>query len=421
MKPLGPFEQAPRLAVAVSGGADSMALALLAARWAAARGGSATGLTVDHGLRPEAADEARQVARWLAAQGIAHHVLRWVGSDKPGTGVQAAARQARYRLLRDWCRSQGVLHLLLAHHLDDQAETFLLRLGRGSGVDGLAAMTPIAELPEARLLRPLLSIPHTRLTAGLQAMGQPWIEDPSNRSEHFRRNRVRRLMPGLAAEGLTAARLAATARQLGRARQAIEQNTADLLVRCVVLDPAGFARLDTSRLAEVPEEVSLRLVTRVCRTVGGSIYPPRLERLERIHAELRGGLESRRTFAGCVLAPTRAGVLVCREPAAVAGPIELRAGEPVLWDGRFTVGFTGEGPAQVAALGHGGWRAIREAVGCPYLPEAVRITIPAIVDRHGICVVPHLGYTRTVPAASIAGDIAFTPGFPLAGAGHCLV
>ncbi len=420
MASLGPFERHPQLAVAVSGGADSLALLLLAARWAAGRGGTVVGLTVDHGLRPEAAGEAEQVGRWLAARGVSHHILRWSGT-KPTTGLQAAAREARYALLRRWCRAAGVLHLLLAHHLDDQAETLLMRLARGSGVDGLAAMARVAETAEVRLLRPLLAVPRTRLAASLEAIGQPWIEDPSNRSERFGRSRLRRLMPELSSEGMDAGRLAATAHRLGRARQALEQATTDLVVRCVVLHAAGFARFDARRMAEAPEEISLRLVARLCRTIGGSVYPPRLERLERVHAELRGGLKVRRTFAGCVLAPTAAGVLVCREPDAVAGPLPLDAGGVVLWDGRYSVSYSGEGPAQVAALGRRGWQAIRDAVDRPALPEAVRITVPAIVDRHGICAVPHLGYKRPVPAVPIAEQIAFTPAFPLAGARHCLV
>ena len=167
---LGPFEQRPRLAVAVSGGPDSLCLCLLAAGWAAARGGAVSALIVDHGLRPEAAAEARQVAAWLRARRIDHHVLRWAGA-KPATGIQAAAREARYRLLGDWCRAAGVLHLLLGHHLDDQAETVALRQARQSGAEGLAGMAAVRELAGLRLLRPFLTVPKTRLLATLEGAG----------------------------------------------------------------------------------------------------------------------------------------------------------------------------------------------------------------------------------------------------------
>ncbi|MGH6981766.1 MAG: tRNA lysidine(34) synthetase TilS, partial [Stellaceae bacterium] len=191
MAALGPFERRPRVAVAVSGGADSMALLLLAREWAAARQGDVTALTIDHKLRPEAAKEARRVARWCKARGVVHRTLAWRGK-KPKGDIQAAARAARYRLLEDWCVDAGVLHLLLAHHQDDQAETFLLRLARGSGLDGLAAIAPVAERPGCRLLRPLLAMSHGRLVATLEARGQVWLDDPSNDNERYARVRMRK-------------------------------------------------------------------------------------------------------------------------------------------------------------------------------------------------------------------------------------
>ncbi|MFQ5766208.1 MAG: tRNA lysidine(34) synthetase TilS, partial [Rhodospirillales bacterium] len=271
MDALGPFEGAPHVAVAVSGGADSLALALFAGRWAARRGGRATALTVDHGLRREAAAEARQVGRWLAPRGIGHHVLRWRG-PKPATGVQAAARDARYRLMGDWCREAGVLHLLLAHTLDDQAETLLMRLGAGSGPDGLAAMSAVRETPDGRLLRPLLAVPKSALTAALDHEGQTWIEDPSNRDDAFTRTRVRRAM---ARGGLDAGPLALAAHRFGRARQALEASASALLARAARVHPAGFARLDREPLAAVPDEVGLRALARVLAAVGGRPHRPR--------------------------------------------------------------------------------------------------------------------------------------------------
>ena len=174
MAPFAPFEQHPLLAVAVSGGADSLALCLLADRWARARGGAVAALTVDHGLRPAAAAEAQRVAAWLAPLGIAHRTLVW--RPAPGTrNLQAAARDARYGLLEAWCRTAGCLHLLTAHHREDQAETFLLRLARGSGLDGLAAIAGVRETAHCRVLRPLLAVPRERLVAGMRERGQEWL------------------------------------------------------------------------------------------------------------------------------------------------------------------------------------------------------------------------------------------------------
>ena len=164
---LGPFERRPALAAAVSGGPDSMALALLARDWAAARDGSLLALIVDHGLRAGSAGEAALTVGRLAEAGICARILPWAGA-KPATGIQAAARAARYRLLQSACRSAGILHLLLAHHADDQAETVALRRQRGSGRDGQAGMAAIREVEDLRLLRPLLATAKARLAATLR-------------------------------------------------------------------------------------------------------------------------------------------------------------------------------------------------------------------------------------------------------------
>ena len=195
-------------AVAVSGGADSLALTLLANAWARRRGGTVAALTVDHRLRPESAAEARRTGEWLASRGIAHQTLVWDGPH-PASDIQAEARTARYRLLQACCAEQGYLHLLTAHHLEDRAETFWLRLARGSGLDGLAGISAVSERARCRVLRPLLDVPPERLRARLRREGQEWIEDPSNRNTEFGRVRVREARALIASEGLSAERLRA--------------------------------------------------------------------------------------------------------------------------------------------------------------------------------------------------------------------
>ena len=425
MAPLGPFEPCPLLVVAVSGGADSLALALLADEWARAKGGGVVALTVDHGLRPGSAAEAAQVGVWLTAIGIEHHVLRWEG-DKPAADVQAAARAARYRLLESWCLDHGALHLLLGHHQDDQAETLLLRLGRGSGVDGLAAMAAIEETRSLRLLRPLLDVPSARLRAGLAAAGHSWVEDPSNVNPAYARVRWRRLAPHLAAEGLTPARLGATARRLGRARAALEGQVAEAVSRHVTLHPAGFGLLAGEALAALPEEIGLRLLARLVLAIGGGAYVPRLERLERLYHDLTGGGRAARTLAGCRLIVQRdKSLLVCREAAKVAGPLDLCPGQTMCWDGRFRLAVAAGAPPSlsVAALGLQGWREIgrRVAGALPTIPAAVRPTLPAIMDEDGVCAVPHLGYNRGGDGVSVLDWIVPVGTNPLTVAGRRLV
>jgi len=400
----GPFESRPELAVAVSGGADSMALLLLADDWARQRGGRAIGLTVDHRLRPEAAEESRQVGAWAAARGIAHHGLVW-DEGAPGPDLQAAARQARYRLLGDWCRANHVLHLLTAHHQDDQAETLLLRLERGSGIDGLAAMAPISRREGHQILRPLLKVPGAALRRYLVDARQGWIEDPSNQSDRFARIRWRKT---IAAQKLAIDRLAMTAEQIGRARQALEQDHAALSAEAVTLDPAGFAWLDPAKLAGQPEELVLRLLAAVTRTIGGRDFPPRLERLQR----LRAGLGTRRSFAGCVLAPYRGKILVQREARGQPASTDLPEGRWVRWDNRFDIRICGARDCRIEPLG----LVFGEKVT---FPRSVLPSLPAIMDKHGILAVPPLGYQRAGTGEAIV-EGRFAPVFPLAGTGFFL-
>jgi tRNA(Ile)-lysidine synthase len=440
MARFGPFEAKPHLALAVSGGADSMTLALLADRWAQAQGGRVTALTVDHGLRPDSASEARRVGRWLKARGIRHDILRWsppVAKKKVAgarlANLQAAARDARYALLFDWCRQHAVLHLLLAHHRDDQAETLLLRLARGSGIDGLAAMAPLVERPTVRLLRPLLSLAKTDIVGYLQAMGQPWIEDPSNQDSANARVRIRKLLPRLAEEGMTPARLAETAERLAQARAGLDQLVDRLLATSTAVYPEGYLRLDVAALRMAEKDIALRVLARAIACIGGAPYGPRLERLTRLYDRLctaDGGtaLGRGRTLGGCRILPARRTdigvawsdpsrpgpsqyVLVVREPAAIAAPVPWSGEDAVRWDGRFLIsrgvlsrrtkgkgGKAGKAAVTIGALMESGLRSIARECEEAYqqmaqgLPRDVLVTLPAIRRGTALLAVPHLGY-----------------------------
>lgn len=269
MAPLGPFETSPLLAVAVSGGRDSLALALLAHDWARQRGGRVAALIVDHGLRAEAADEAAATRRLLAGHGIDGAILRWSGA-KPRTGLQEAARTARYRLLREECRHRGILHLLLAHHADDQSETVAMRAARRSGPDGLAGMAALVEQPEVRLLRPLLAVTRAALTATLVARGVKWLDDPSNADLRFERARLRADGAG-ALVGPVGTGRQRSARERALAKAAVD--TLEFDREGAAIDRAGFARLGRTLQAG--------LLSRVIQAVGGRDHPPRRDRLDR--------------------------------------------------------------------------------------------------------------------------------------------
>lgn len=421
MERLGGFEPRPAVAVGVSGGADSLALVLLLRDWAAARGGSVLALTIDHRLRPESGAEAEQVAAWMAQRGVAHAVIPWIG-EKPASGIQDGAREARRRLLAERCRDEGLLHLALAHHRDDQAETVLLRLARGSGPDGLAGMPAIRYEGAVRVIRPLLALPHSRLVATCLAAGQPWLEDPSNLNPAFARGRLRGAASVLAGEGLTAERVVDTAARCASLRSHLDEGTALLLAEAVALRPEGWALVDEAILRAAPAELGRRALGRLLTTVGGGSRVPRSQAVDRLYGVLfdaEGGWDGGgRTLGGCVVLRRRGALVIAREPAAAVDCPAVAPGREVLWDGRFTVSLAADVPAglSVARLGDEGWREIaaaRPQTALSDLPVPVREALPACrVDGRLV------GAPVTTPFGGlegIVGRVRFTPRVPLAG------
>lgn len=303
------LEGLPALVLAVSGGPDSTALLLLMARWRAGRvrGPRLMAVTVDHGLRREAAAEARAVAALAGRLGIAHRTMRWTGR-KPSSGVQEAARTARYRLLADAARKAGAPAAVTAHTQDDQAETVLFRMARGSGLTGLAGMRRVGELPGAaglEIVRPFLCIPKSRLIATLAAEGIPFAEDPSNRDPRFTRPRLRKLMPALADEGLDAARLALLAARFARAEAALAA-IADDCYRTLVNPEGGRRVIAGEAFMRLPEEIGVRVLGRAIAEAGDE-GPVELGKLEALHTVLRRAAAGssparvRRSLAGAVV------------------------------------------------------------------------------------------------------------------------
>ena len=388
------------LAVAFSGGPDSLALLVLAARWAkTSKRRKLVALTVDHGLRPESAREALACARAAKALGVRHRILVWRGK-KPEAGIQAAAREARYRLLAEACLAEGAGDLLVAHHLEDQAETFLLRLARGSGVDGLAGMAAARPLQDGvRLLRPLLDVPRARLTAVLEQARLKAIQDPSNDNPRFDRVKARRLLSELSALGLDAARLADTAAHMARARLALEAETRALLAAHAVLAPTGHVEMMADALFVAPEEIGLRALAEILKCVGGTGYPPRFEALTGVYRALGNGTLGRgRTLNGCKLSSAGNRLVVLRETAAAldAPPLALKPGESGVWDGRFAVTLSDApkrgGAVEVRALGARGL-AVLKAMGLrgPDAPRAAFPALPGLWKGTALVAAPHFG------------------------------
>jgi tRNA(Ile)-lysidine synthase len=405
-------------ALAVSGGSDSTALMVLLAEWLGRNTdrsgrsfGAFTVLTVDHGLRPESAAEAHAVARQARALGFSHATLAWEG-DKPSTGLQAAARTARYRLLADYARAHDIGLILTGHTEDDQAETLLMRLARGSGLDGLGAMAPIALLHDGESLllgRPLLDVPKARLQASLRQRGIGWIEDPSNASPVFERVRLRAARAALGSIGLTPAMLSLSARRLRQARVALDRWVGDVLdpaAGTVEVHACGFFTFDRSRLCALPDEIIARVLTRAIAAAGGAGEPVPLAGVEAILADLPSSQSGAWTLARARLAATPQRLLIEREPGRDALPILLLApGEVAMWDGRFqvAVGRSIDAPVEVRALGVDGVRELRTRIELAAgVPVASLRAAPSFWRADRLLAVPTLGYSARADLGGLA-------------------
>jgi tRNA(Ile)-lysidine synthase len=407
MAGVGPFEARPRIAVAVSGGPDSLALVILCHRWATARGGEAIALSVDHRLRPESAAEARQVHRWLKARGIPNRTLLWKRhGGRPSSALQAAAREARYRLMAQWCRRQGVLHLALAHHAGDQAETVLMRLARGGGPDGLAGMSAIAAREGVRLIRPLLPVASAGLRAVLKARHQDWIEDPSNSNPIFERVRWRRFIPANLVPSLAVA-----AAEIGQERRLREAAVAGLLAGAKI-HPAGFLTMPLAELRAAPANVAERALARCLIVIGGDPYGPRQESLARLRRSLAANLAGR-TLGGCRLVCRGSRLFIFREADAAAERVAVRAGAVVRWDGRFDLRIATSGT--IARLGEAGWAKLPAAKRVASIPREAALALPALWRGGRPLYLPRVG------TGTGFGPALFRPGQSLAPNGFTVV
>ncbi|MGH1457139.1 MAG: tRNA lysidine(34) synthetase TilS [Alphaproteobacteria bacterium] len=277
------------VAVGVSGGADSMALCFAMAEYFAGRGVVIHAITVDHGLRAEAADEAQHVARSLSAlPNVVHHILQWDHGGKPIARVQELARKARYDLMREFMAEHLIVHLFLGHHLDDQAETFLFRLAKGSGLDGLACMPFVQDMGAGFFLcRPMIEIPKSNMVGYCAEHGIEYVNDPSNNDEAYARVRLRGSMDVLAREGLTAKRLGVSARRIGRARLALDEIAAQEFDGAVIYKKSKRVVFNFKLLILLHEEVFLRVILRAINGFCvGRDYAVRMEKAERLCYDL---------------------------------------------------------------------------------------------------------------------------------------
>jgi tRNA(Ile)-lysidine synthase len=345
-------------------------------------------LTVDHGYRPAAADEARQVVVWAEALGLKAHVLT-SRDGKPDSGLQQKARALRYRLMGDWCRKAGVELLVTAHTREDQAETLLMRLARGSGVVGLSAMAPegVSEdgLPIAR---PFLEVSGARMRATLRQAGHPWIEDPSNENSQFERVKLRKMMPKLAEIGLTSEALARSASRLGRAASALKRSSEALIGEAVELHPQGYGLVDLQRFRAEDTEIRILALQELIKILGGSNELVQLSEIERLESWISSGAGQARTLAGCRIARRSRTLVIGREPGRIGeNPVPLPPSGQVIWDRRFAIAWSR--PPASAVIVPGACVPGRKRVGD--LPAFVQAALPVILAEDRMVALPLAG------------------------------
>ena len=401
MAGLEPFGPSPRLAAGVSGGADSMALALLGDAWARERGGSLLALIVDHGLRGESGAEAADVTSRLGARGIVARVLR-IDRLARGPALAERAREARLRVLAEACAGEGIVHLLLGHHAGDQAETVLIRSLGGSGAAGLAGMASIVETAGLRILRPLLAMPPARLRAALVSAGVAWVEDPSNVDQAALRPRLRMLRRDRDGAGAATTALIDASGASGRRRAEEDEIVAAILADRASLRPEGFSVLAGG--ASGRDAIEPSALAALLQAVAGAPFPPPARSVADLAAAPRPA-----TLAGARLVPAGRlgpGLLVVREEAAMAPPVPAQPG--IVWDGRFRIGADAKIPpgATLGALGADAARLRRVSP----LPSAVLRTLPAVRLGVALLAVPHLNYPDADACACI--PVTFTPPRP---------
>lgn len=393
--------------LAVSGGSDSVALMELVRRWVDLVSEPPTVIvaTIDHDLRNGSAEETQWVAARASALGFAHASKRWVG-NKPTSGIQAAARSARYGLLLEIIAEhsmQAPVAIVTAHTKDDQAETVVMRLARGSGVDGLGGMAdrrPLKKSGEPVILeRPLLGVSKSKLVSYLKAQHHPWLEDPSNASRDFERIRLRQAMPHLETLGVTRDALSLTATRARRARQALDHATSAFIDTYIALNNGAFADVSLYAFSTLPDEIQIRVLTRVLSAFGGAAPNAQLSQIEVLQARIVHGPRPQTvTLGGCVISVQDNQMQIYRELGRTPLPVmDLAPGAVLTWDRRFEIVVSPDEvnalpDLQVRPLDAASFTALKACLGPEFtgIAAAAAQTLPSLWREDQLVAIPTL-------------------------------
>lgn len=378
-----------KIAVAVSGGADSLALTLLLKQWCDQYQVDLTALTVDHKLREESTKEAYQVQEWLHQRGIAHTILSW-DEPKPQTGIQQKAREARYQLFEKWCLEKGVVYLFLAHHAHDQLETFMMRLSKGSGLQGLLCMSFLTKTKFGFIVRPFLETEPERLKETLNVLKQPYIYDSSNDNLSYSRIKWRQALPYLNTLGLTSLSIYQTTKRLRDGFSFINHYLIQAMEEWVTVSEYGYLSFPKEAFFDLDPFLGQELLNRFLMCIGGRVYPIRYEQRLNLYHSFRENLLEVYTLGGCLIIYKKNVFYIFREERSISDCLILKNSKRISWDGRFDCIFLEPFEGTLRPLSKKGIQILKDyGIKMNHLPYHALLTLPSFWKNEELIYVPH--------------------------------
>lgn len=376
------------VAVAVSGGVDSIVLLHLMTKFLKKRTPPIV-LTVNHNLRIESSEEANFVANYAKQLGIKSFILEWKRTSEITSNIQSQAREARYKLLTDWCKNNTIQYLIVGHHKDDQAENFLIRLERGSGIDGLSSMNYSSFFHGICILRPLLCFSRHNIENYAKTHQLKWIEDKSNQNIKYRRSLYRNLLNSSDNHSLLTDRICMTILHIQRAKKALMHYTQLAFDQCINIHMLGYIEIKLKEFFQLPEEIALRVLLYSIMLISNKHYKPRYKSLISIfHKILNGNINH--TLSECKIKNYRENILIIRESSKIKEvPINLPTKKIFQWDNRFNCSIVTSKECRVVITSLGKNRKIPEHLKTYNCCNEVFYSLPIVKVNNKIVVYPY--------------------------------
>ena len=422
MNSLGPYEKNPHLAVAVSGGSDSLCLAILAKKWVNIKGGRITALIVDHGLRKSSGQESRKTLKLLKKQKILSQCFKWELSKKPKNSVQEKAREFRYNIFEEWCYKKNIKYLLIAHHFEDQKETFIMRLNSNSNVYGLACMPKVLLKKEIKILRPLLDLKKKDIIGYLKEKKINWIEDPSNNSLKYSRNRLRKILPKLEEKGLTDSNFRRILKRAQKERKKIESKFSFWLIENVRIDTFGYAAVDFRNLKLLDKNDFIFIFSKLLNMISGLFYAPKSKYVYNFYKKIKSNeIINKTNLGGCHIFFFKKKMYICREIFKKSRKQEINFQfNKIVWDNRFEIEYKKNfflkrklgKSVFIEQLQKDGWneillknQGIKREIN---IPNKIILSLPAVKNKkNDVLYVPHLHYYSNMKSKKEFSNMSF--------------